>query len=86
MQSAGNITLDGTATLIRKIIPFTFVFEFAGGRIACHPVHPGIWRAARHLRRRVPRHLRLLQRRLRPHGRRAPFSSLTAYVSDPLVS
>ena len=33
MQSAGNITLDGTAALIRKIIPFTFVFEFAGAAL-----------------------------------------------------
>ena len=86
MQSAGNITLDGTATLIRKIIPFTFVFEFAGAALLAIRFIPefgvlrGIYAAVFHaISAFCNAGFDLM-------GMRAPFSSLTAYVSDPLVS
>ena len=86
MQSAGNITLDGTAALIRKIIPFTFVFEFAGAALLSIRFIPefgvlrGIYAAVFHaISAFCNAGFDLM-------GMRAPFSSLTAYVSDPLVS
>lgn len=86
MQSAGNITLDGTAALIRKIIPFTFVFEFAGAALLAIRFIPefgvlrGIYAAVFHaISAFCNAGFDLM-------GMRAPFSSLTAYVSDPLVS
>ena len=86
MQSAGNITLDGTAALIRKIIPFTFVFEFAGAALLSIRFIPefgvlrGIYASVFHaISAFCNAGFDLM-------GMRAPFSSLTAYVSDPLVS
>lgn len=86
MQSAGNITLDGTAALIRKIIPFTFVFEFAGAALLSIRFIPefgvlrGIYASVFHaISAFCNAGFDLM-------GMRAPFSSLTNYVSDPLVS
>ena len=33
MQSAGNTTLNGVGGLIRRIVPFTFVFELTGAAL-----------------------------------------------------
>lgn len=85
MQSAGNITLSGVGGLIRRIVPFTFAFELLGaGLLALHFVPDfgwgrGLWFSLFHsVSAFCNAGFDLM-------GVRAPFSSLTAYRTDPIV-
>ena len=85
MQSAGNFSLSGIGELIRRIVPFAFVFEFAGAVLLAIRFVPdfgwgkGIYFSVFHsISAFCNAGFDLM-------GSRAPFSSLTAYVDDPLV-
>lgn len=85
MQSAGNFSLSGIGELIRRIVPFAFVFEFAGAVLLAIRFVPdfgwgqGIYFSVFHsISAFCNAGFDLM-------GGRAPFSSLTAYVGDPLV-
>lgn len=86
MQSAGNISLSGIGGLIRRIVPFTFVFELLGAVFLAIRFVPdfgwgrGVYFAVFHaISAFCNAGFDLM-------GGRAPFSSLTAYVNDPLVN
>ena len=86
MQSAGNFSLSGIGELIRRIVPFAFVFEFAGAVLLAIRFVPdfgwgqGIYFSVFHsISAFCNAGFDLM-------GSRAPFSSLTAYVDDPFVS
>lgn len=86
MQSAGNITLSGVGGLIRRIIPFTFLVEFAGAALLALRFVPefgwgrGLWYAVFHAVSAF------CNAGFDLMGVKTPFSSLTDYVADPLVS
>ena len=86
MQSAGNLSLSGVGSLIRKIVPFSFVIEGAGAVLLAIRFVPefgwgrGIWYAVFHgVSAFCNAGFDLM-------GLKAPFSSMTDYVHDPLVS
>ena len=86
MQSAGNFSLSGIGELIRRIVPFAFVFEFVGAVLLAIRFVPdfgwgqGIYFSVFHsISAFCNAGFDLM-------GSRAPFSSLTAYVDDPFVS
>ena len=86
MQSAGTISLNGIGRLIRRIIPFSFVFELLGAVLLAVRFVPqfgwarGCWFSLFHsVSAFCNAGFDLM-------GVRAPFSSLTAYCNDPLVS
>ena len=86
MQSAGNFSLSGIGDLIRRIVPFAFVFEFVGAVLLAIRFVPdfgwgqGIYFSVFHsISAFCNAGFDLM-------GSRAPFSSLTAYVDDPFVS
>ena len=85
MQSAGNMTLSGVSNLIRRIIPFAFVIEGGGAVLLSLRFIPefgwgrGLWFSLFHsVSAFCNAGFDLM-------GGREPFSSLTAYVGDPLV-
>ena len=85
MQSAGNMTLSGVADLVRRIIPFAFVVEGVGAILLSLRFIPefgwgkGLWFSLFHsVSAFCNAGFDLM-------GMRSPFSSLTYYVSDPLV-
>ena len=86
MQSAGNITLNGVGGLIRHIIPFSFAFELTGAALLAIRFVPemgwgrGIYAAVFHAVSAF------CNAGFDLMGMRQPFSSLTYYVSDPLVN
>ena len=86
MQSAGNFSLSGIGELIRRIIPFAFVFELLGAALLAIRFVPefgpgkGIYFAVFHaISAFCNAGFDLM-------GGRGAFSSLTAYVADPLVN
>lgn len=86
MQSAGNMTLSGIGSLMRRIIPFTFVIEALGAALLAIRFIPefgfgkGLWFSAFHsVSAFCNAGFDLM-------GGRAPFSSMTHYVADPLVT
>ena len=86
MQSAGNISLAGVSSLIRKIVPFTFLFEALGAGLLAIRFVPefgwgrGIYFALFHsISAFCNAGFDLM-------GIRTPVSSLTAYAGDPLVT
>lgn len=86
MQSAGTISLNGIGRLIRRIIPFSFVFELTGAVLLAVRFVPqfgwvrGCWFALFHAVSAF------CNAGFDLMGVREPFSSLTAYCGDPLVS
>lgn len=86
MQSAGTISLNGIGRLIRRIIPFSFVFELLGAVLLAVRFVPqfgwarGCWFSLFHAVSAF------CNAGFDLMGVRAPFSSLTAYCNDPLVS
>ncbi len=85
MQSAGNMTLSGVGGLIRKIVPFSFVFEGAGAVVlSCRFVPEfgwarGIWYGVFHsVSAFCNAGFDLM-------GINSPYSSMTAYGDDPVV-
>ena len=86
MQSAGTISLNGIGRLIRRIIPFSFVFELLGAALLAIRFVPqfgwvrGCWFSLFHAVSAF------CNAGFDLMGVRAPFSSLTAYCNDPLVS
>ena len=86
MQSAGSITFSGIGPLIRHVVPFSFAFELTGAALLCIRFIPefgwgrGIYFALFHaISAFCNAGFDLM-------GARAPFSSLTAYAGDPLVT
>lgn len=86
MQSAGNMSLSGIGGLIRRIIPFTFLFELAGAALLAVRFVPkfgwgrGIWFSVFHsISAFCNAGFDLM-------GADAPYSSLTAFRTDPLVT
>ena len=86
MQSAGNLQLSGIGFLMRRIIPFAFVVEFIGACLLSIRFIPefgvgkGIWYSFFHsISAFCNAGFDLM-------GGKAPFSSLTDYVLDPLVT
>lgn len=86
MQSAGNMSLSGIGGLIRRIIPFTFVFEGVGALLLAIRLVPefgwgrGLFFSVFHsISAFCNAGFDLM-------GVRSPFSSLTAYVNDPVVT
>lgn len=86
MQSAGNMTLSGVANLVRKIIPVAFLIEGLGAVFLAIRFIPqfgwgqGIWFSVFHsISAFCNAGFDLM-------GCRTPFSSLTYYVTDPLVN
>ena len=86
MQSAGNLSLSGIGGLIRRIIPFTFVFEAVGALLLATRFVPqfgwgrGIWFSVFHaISAFCNAGFDLM-------GVNQPFSSLTAYAGDATVS
>ena len=86
MQSAGNISLGGVGSLICRIIPFTFVFEGAGALLLAIRFVPefgwgrGLYFSVFHaISAFCNAGFDLM-------GVRSTFSSLTAYVDDPIVT
>lgn len=86
MQSAGNITLSGVGGLIRRIIPFAFLIELTGAALLAIRFIPefgwgrGLWYAVFHAVSAF------CNAGFDLMGVKTPFSSLTDYVADPLVS
>lgn len=86
MQSAGTISLNGIGRLIRRIVPFSFVFELLGAALLAIRFVPqfgwvrGCWFSLFHAVSAF------CNAGFDLMGVRAPFSSLTAYRNDPLVS
>lgn len=86
MQSAGNMQLSGVGSLIRRIIPFTFIIELTGAIFLSLRFVPqfgwgkGLWFSVFHsISAFCNAGFDLM-------GGNAPFSSLTAYTGDGLVS
>ena len=86
MQSAGNPTLSGVGGLIRRIIPFTFVFELTGAGLLATRLVPqfgwgrGLYASVFHaISAFCNAGFDLM-------GMRAPYSSLTSFVADPVVN
>lgn len=86
MQSAGNISLSGIGGLIRRIVPFTFVFELLGAALLAIRFVPdfgwgrGLYFAVFHsISAFCNAGFDLM-------GLRTPYSSLTAYATDPIVN
>ena len=86
MQSAGNFSLSGIGELIRRIVPFTFVFELLGAALLAVRFVPdfgwgrGLYFSVFHaISAFCNAGFDLM-------GVRTPYSSLTAYVNDPLVN
>ncbi len=86
MQSAGNMTLSGIGSLMRRIIPFAFVIEGLGAALLAIRFVPefglgkGLWFSLFHsVSAFCNAGFDLM-------GGRAPFSSVTHYLTDPLVS
>lgn len=86
MQSAGNISLSGIGGLIRRIVPFTFVFELLGAALLAIRFVPdfgwgrGLYFAVFHaISAFCNAGFDLM-------GLRTPYSSLTAYAADPLIN
>lgn len=86
MQSAGNVSLSGVGSLIRRIVPFTFLFELAGAALLSIRMIPkfgwlrGIWFSVFHsVSAFCNAGFDLM-------GAEAPSSSLTAFAADPLVT
>lgn len=86
MQSAGNISLSGIGGLIRRIVPFTFVFELLGAALLAVRFVPdfgwgrGLYFAVFHaISAFCNAGFDLM-------GLRTPYSSLTAYAADPLIN
>ena len=86
MQSAGNMTLSGVASLIRRIIPFAFVIEALGALCLAFRFVPefgwaqGLWASVFHAVSAF------CNAGFDLMGGKMPFSSMTDYVSDPLVT
>lgn len=85
MQSAGNITLAGVGSLIKRIVPFTFLFEFCGAALLAVRFVPefgwgrGLYFAVFHaISAFCNAGFDLM-------GIRTPFASVSAYLTDPLV-
>ncbi|MBQ6431161.1 MAG: Trk family potassium uptake protein [Oscillospiraceae bacterium] len=86
MQSAGNTSLSGIGSLIRRIVPFTFLFELAGATALAIRFVPrfgwarGIWFSVFHsISAFCNAGFDLM-------GAESPYSSLTAFQTDPLVT
>lgn len=86
MQSAGNMQLSGVASLIRRIIPFAFVIELIGALLLAVRFVPefgwgqGLWAAVFHsVSAFCNAGFDLM-------GGKAPFSSMTSYVADSVVT
>ncbi len=86
MQSAGNMTLSGVANLIRRIIPFAFVIEGAGAVLLSTRFIPefgwgkGLWFSVFHsVSAFCNAGFDLM-------GGRKPFSSMTHYLTDPMIN
>ncbi len=86
MQSAGNMTLSGIGSLIRRIIPFAFVIEALGAAFLSLRFIPefgwgqGLWFSLFHsVSAFCNAGFDLM-------GGRSPFSSMTHYLTDPLVT
>lgn len=86
MQSAGNVSLSGVGSLIRRIVPFTFLFELSGAAMLAIRLVPkfgwlrGIWFSVFHsVSAFCNAGFDLM-------GAEAPSSSLTAFAADPLVT
>lgn len=86
MQSAGNMQLSGVASLIRRIVPFAFVIEFLGACLLAVRFVPefgwgqGVWYSVFHsVSAFCNAGFDLM-------GGKRPFSSLTDYVADPIVT
>lgn len=86
MQSAGNITLSGVGGLMRRIIPFAFLIELTGASLLAIRFIPefgwgrGLWYAVFHAVSAF------CNAGFDLMGVKTPFSSLTDYVADPMVS
>ncbi len=86
MQSAGNMTLSGVASLIRRIIPFAFVIEGMGAILLATRFIPefgigkGLWFSIFHsVSAFCNAGFDLM-------GGRSPFSSMTHYLTDPVIN
>lgn len=86
MQSAGNMQLSGVGGLIRRIVPFAFVVELIGAALLAIRFVPefgwpkGIWFSVFHsVSAFCNAGFDLM-------GGKAPFSSLTSYAKDPVVT
>ena len=86
MQSAGNVSLGGVGSLIRRIIPFTFLFELSGAAVLAVRFVPkfgwgrGIWFSVFHsISAFCNAGFDLM-------GAEAPYASLTSFKTDPLVT
>lgn len=86
MQSAGNTTLNGVGGLIRRIVPFTFVFELTGAALLATRFVPafgwgrGLYASVFHaISAFCNAGFDLM-------GMREPYSSLTSFVTDPVVN
>lgn len=86
MQSAGNTTLNGVGGLIRRIVPFTFVFELTGAALLATRFVPafgwgrGLYASVFHaISAFCNAGFDLM-------GMREPYSSLTSFVADPVVN
>ncbi len=86
MQSAGNTSLSGVGSLIRRIVPFTFLFELSGAALLAVRFVPkfgwgrGIWFSVFHaISAFCNAGFDLM-------GADSPYSSLTAFKTDPLVT
>lgn len=86
MQSAGNTTLNGVGGLIRRIVPFTFVFELTGAALLATRFVPafgwgrGLYASVFHaISAFCNAGFDLM-------GMREPYSSLTSFATDPVVN
>lgn len=86
MQSAGNTSLSGVGSLIRRIVPFTFLFELSGAAVLAIRFIPrfgwgrGIWFSVFHsISAFCNAGFDLM-------GAEEPFASLTAFRTDSLVT
>lgn len=86
MQSAGNTTLNGVGGLIRRIVPFTFVIELTGAALLATRFVPALgW--GRGLYASVFHAISAFcNAGFDLMGMREPFSSMTAFVADPVVN
>ena len=86
MQSAGNTTLSGVGGLIRRIVPFTFVLELTGALLLATRFVPALgW--GRGLYASVFHAISAFcNAGFDLMGMREPFSSMTAFVADPVVN
>ena len=86
MQSAGNTTPHGVGGLIRRIVPFTFVFELTGAALLATRFVPafgwgrGLYASVFHaISAFCNAGFDLM-------GMREPYSSLTSFATDPVVN